>query len=51
MQTYFIELEVDEKWFKAISEFTANVYDDEVCSWLRVDANTENRVESETEEE
>jgi hypothetical protein len=39
--TYLIELCVDEKWFKAIDEFTANVYEGETCEWVRVDAQTE----------
>jgi len=39
--TYLIELAVDEKWFEAISEFTADVYEDELCEWVRVQAETE----------
>ena len=39
--TYLIELCVDEKWFKAIADFTADVYDGEVCEGIRVDAQTE----------
>jgi hypothetical protein len=39
--TYLIELCVDEKWFHAISELTAEVYEDEVCEWVRVQAETE----------
>lgn len=38
---YFIELRVDEEWFKAINKFTADVHDGEVCEWIRVDAQTE----------
>jgi hypothetical protein len=40
-QTYFIELEVDEGWLKAIDQLTNDVYDGEVCRWIRLDANTE----------
>jgi hypothetical protein len=39
--TYLIELCVDEEWFKVISELTADVYDGEVCEWIRVQAETE----------
>jgi len=39
--TYLIELAVDEKWFHALSEFTAEVYEDELCEWVRVQAETE----------
>jgi hypothetical protein len=39
--TYLIELCVDEEWFKAISNLTADVYDGEVCEWIRVQAETE----------
>lgn len=39
--TYLIELAVDEKWFKVISDLTADVYEDEVCEWIRVQAETE----------
>jgi hypothetical protein len=39
--TYLIELCVDEKWFHAISELTAEVYEDEICEWVRVQAETE----------
>ena len=39
--TYLIELAVDEEWFKAISEFTADVHEGELCEWVRVDAQTE----------
>ena len=39
--TYVITLAVDEKWFKAIDEFTAEVYDGELCQWLHVDAEAE----------
>ena len=39
--TYLIELAVDEGWFKAISELTADVHEGEVCEWVRVQAETE----------
>jgi hypothetical protein len=39
--TYLIELAVDEQWFHALSEFTAEVYEDELCEWVRVQAETE----------
>jgi len=32
--TYLIELAVDEEWFKAISEFTADVQEGELCEWV-----------------
>jgi hypothetical protein len=33
---YFIELHVDEEWFKALSDFTADVHEGEICDWVRV---------------
>ena len=39
--TYLIELAVDEGWFHAISELTAEVHDGELCEWVRVQAETE----------
>ena len=38
---YLITLAVDEEWFKAIDKFTADVYEGELCEWVRVDAETE----------
>jgi hypothetical protein len=38
---YLIELAVDEGWFKAISDLTADVHEDEICEWVRVQAETE----------
>jgi hypothetical protein len=38
---YLIELCVDEKWFEAIDKFTRDVYEGELCEWVRVDAQTE----------
>lgn len=40
-ETYLIEMRVDEHWFKAINILTADVYEGEVCEWIRVDAQTE----------
>lgn len=40
-KTYFIELEVDEQWLETIQNFTSDVYDGEVCRWIKCDANTE----------
>ena len=37
MDTFFIELKVDEKWLKALQEVTADIYDGEVCTWLRIE--------------
>jgi hypothetical protein len=37
---YLIELHVDEEWFKAINDFTADVHDGEICNWVRVQAET-----------
>ena len=39
--TYLITLCVDEEWFKVIDKLTADVYDGEICQWIRVDAQTE----------
>jgi hypothetical protein len=39
--TYLIELCVDEEWFHAISELTAEVHEGEICEWVRVQAETE----------
>jgi len=41
MQTYFIQLEVDEKWLEVINKLTNDVYENEVCRWISLDANTE----------
>jgi hypothetical protein len=37
---YLIELHVDEAWFHAISELTADVHEGEICEWVRVQAET-----------
>jgi hypothetical protein len=41
MTTYLVELEVDEQWLDAIQEFTKDVYDGEVCKWIKLDAKLE----------
>lgn len=41
MTTYRIELRVDEEWFKTLDKFTADVWEGEICEWVRVDAETE----------
>jgi len=41
MQTYFIQLEVDEQWLDAITNLTNDVYDGEVCKWISIQANSE----------
>jgi hypothetical protein len=37
MSTFFVELEVDEKWLKALQDFTSDIYDKETCTWLRIE--------------
>lgn len=39
MKTFFIQLEVDEKWLEAIDNLTRDVYDGEVCTWLGLQPN------------
>ena len=36
--TYLIELRVDQKWLEAINKLTEDIYEDEVCEWLRLQA-------------
>lgn len=36
MPNYRIVLEVDEKWFQAIENFTDDVYDGELLRWVNV---------------
>jgi hypothetical protein len=48
--TYLVTLALDEKWFKAIDDFTRDVYDGELCSWIRVDADTEGEVDGDEED-
>ena len=32
MKTYFVELHLDEKWYKAVMDFIdVDVYEDEIC--------------------
>jgi hypothetical protein len=40
MTTYLIQLEVDAQWLEAIQDLTSEVYDGEVCKWLRLDPKT-----------
>lgn len=47
--TYLITLAVDEEWFKAIDNFTADVHEGELCTWIRVDAQTEGEDEELTD--
>jgi hypothetical protein len=37
MNTYKVTLEIDEKWLNAIMNFTAEVYDGEVLSWINIE--------------
>jgi hypothetical protein len=37
---YLIELHVDEAWFNAINDFTADIHEGEICEWVRVQAET-----------
>jgi hypothetical protein len=39
MQTYFIQLEVDEQWLDAIANLTSEIYDGEMCKWISIQAN------------
>ena len=48
---YFIELHVDEQWFKALSDFTADVHEGEICDWVRVQAETIGDDEEEEEDD
>ena len=48
---YLIELHVDEAWFKAINDFTADVHEGEVCNWVRVQAETIGDEEEEEEDD
>lgn len=49
--TYLIELAVDEEWFKAINEFTADVHEGELCEWIRVETQSEGEDEDLTDDE
>jgi len=37
MPNYRIVLEVDEKWFQAIENFTDDVYEGELLKWVNVE--------------
>jgi hypothetical protein len=37
MKTYFIELEVDQTWLKVIKQLTREVYEGEVCTWIKLE--------------
>jgi Zn finger protein HypA/HybF involved in hydrogenase expression len=39
--TYLIELAVDEGWYKAIGQLTADVHEGELCEWVRVHVQVE----------
>jgi len=39
--TYLITMAVDQEWYNAINNFTADVHDGELCSWISVDTKTE----------
>ncbi len=54
MNTFLIQLEVDEKWLDALAKFTEDVYDGEVCTWHGIetlDGDEEDVIEYNTEEE
>ena len=48
--TYIVTLALDEKWFNAIDQFTADVYDGELCQWIRVDADTEGELDEDEDD-
>ena len=39
--TYLIELRVDQQWLEAIDKLTGEIYDGEVCDWIRIQPETE----------
>lgn len=39
--TYLIELRVDQQWLEAIDKLTGEIYDGEVCDWIRIQPDTE----------
>ena len=49
--TYLIELAVDEEWFHAISEFTTDVHEGELCEWIRVQPQSEGEDEDLTDDD
>ena len=38
--TYLIELRVDQQWLEAIDKLTGEIYDGEVCDWIRIQPET-----------
>lgn len=36
METYLIELRVDKQWLEAIDKLTGDIYEGEVCEWIRL---------------
>lgn len=48
--TYLVTLALDEEWFKAIDKFTADVHEGELCSWVRVDVDTEGEFDGDEED-
>ena len=36
METYLIELRVDKQWLEAIDKLTGDIYEGEVCDWIRI---------------
>ena len=40
METYLIELRVDKQWLDAIDELTGDIYEGEVCDWIRIQPET-----------
>ena len=45
--TYIVTLALDQKWFEAIDNFTAEVYDGELCQWIGVEAESDGEDEDE----
>ena len=44
MTTYLIQLEVDAQWLEAIQDLTSEVYDGEICKWLKLDPKTSENI-------
>lgn len=40
METYLIELRVDKQWLEAIDKLTGDIYEGEVCEWIRLQPET-----------
>lgn len=34
--TYLIELRVDKEWLETISKLTEDIYEGEVCEWIKI---------------